>query len=107
MLAIILLCVLDEPIEERGAIPPGAIRIVRNQIVDVKGLARKKHVENTKPGHGSNHAVELQISDLIPLFLLLEDTGREIDCLDVRTQLSHHSTAPADLLWRSRQRDLP
>ena len=84
VLATILFCVFNEPIEERGAVPHGAIRIVRNQIVDVEGLARKEHFEDPEAGHRSHDPVELEISDLISLFLLLEDAGREINGRNVR-----------------------
>ena len=76
---------LDEPIEERGPKSTGAVGIMRNQIVDVKGLAGKEHFENAKAGHGSNHPVKFEISKPVSLFLLLENAGREINGFNVRT----------------------
>ena len=107
VLAIALPGVLDEPIKESGAKSPGTVGIVRDQIVDIKGAAREEHVENAKAGHRSDDPVELKIGKLISLFLLLKDAGGEINCLEVRAQLSHHRAAPADLLRRFRQRNLP
>src|SRR4051812_30702758 len=107
MLATILPGVLDEPIEERGAESTGAIGIVRYQIVDVEGAAGEEHIENAKAGHRSNDPIKFEISQLVSLFLLLEDARCEINCFNVRPQFSHYRTALADLLRRVGQRDLP
>jgi hypothetical protein len=75
--------VLDQPIEERSAEAAGTIGLVGNEVVDVEGPPGEEEIKDPKAGDGANRAIELQISEVISFFLLLEDTGGEIDRLNV------------------------
>ena len=107
MLASLLLRVFDEPVEKHGAKSARAVGIVRDKIIDVKGAAREKEVQDAKPGHGTDDTVQLEKSEMVPLRLLLQHSRGEIDRLDVRTQFTHDGATPADLFGGVREADSP
>ena len=57
VLATLFPGMLDEPIEKRGAESAGAIRIVRDEIVDIESAAGKKETENAKARDGMDATV--------------------------------------------------
>lgn len=105
MLAALLLCMLDEPIEERGAKSARAVGIVGDEIVDVEGATGEKEIQDAKARHGADDTVQLEKRKLIPLLLLVQHPRGEIDGLDVGTQFTHDGAAAADLFGRVREAD--
>ena len=49
VLAALLLCMFDEPIEKRGAKSARAVGIVGDEIVDVEGAAGKRRLKMRNP----------------------------------------------------------
>jgi hypothetical protein len=107
VLARLLLRMFDEPIEKVGAKSARAVGIVRDEIVDVKGSAGEKEIQDAKARHGANDTVQLEKRKLVPLLLLVQHPRSEIDGLDVGTQFTHDGAAAADLFGRAREADSP
>ena len=107
VLAALFLRMLDEPIEKRGAKSARAVGIVRDEIVDVKGAAGEKEIQDAKARHGADDPVQLEKGKLISLLLLVQHPRGEIDGLDVGTQFPHDGRAAADLLGRVGEADFP
>jgi hypothetical protein len=99
--------VFDQPIEKGGAESAGAVGVMRDQIVDVKGATGEKEIENPETADGANGAIELEVSELISFLLLLENARSEIDRFDVGSQLAHDRGTTADLLRRGGQGSFP
>ena len=78
--ACLPLRMFDEPIEKGGAKAARAVGIVRDKIVDVKGAAGEKEIQDAKARHGANGTVQLEKRKLVP-FLVQHPRG-EIDGLD-------------------------
>ena len=107
VLAPLLLRVLDEPIEKGSTKSARAVRIVRNKIVNVKGAAGEKEIQDAKACHGANNTVQLEKRKLVPLLLLVENPRGEIDGLDMGTQFTHDGATAAYLFGRVREADFP
>src|SRR5438128_1704830 len=73
--APLLLRVLDEPIEKSSTKSARAVGIVRDKIIDVKGAAGEKEIQDAKARHGANDTIQLEIRKLVPLLLLVEHPG--------------------------------
>src|SRR5438067_1121680 len=67
----------------------------------------EQQIKDSKPGDRANHAIELEIGELISLFLLLKNPGGEIDRANMRAQFTHHGRATSDLLRRRGQGNSP
>jgi len=107
VLASLLLRMFDEPNEKRGAKSARAVGIVRDEIVDVKRASGEKQMQDAKARHGADDPVQLEKRKLVPLLLLAQHLGNEIDGLDVGTQFTHDGAAAADLFGRVREADSP
>ena len=105
VLAALFLRILDQPIKKRGAESAGAIGIMGDEIVDVKGTTGKEEIENAKTGHRTNPTLQFEKGELISLFLLIQHPRRKIDGFNVRTKLTHDGTTQADLFRRLREAD--
>ncbi len=58
---------LDEPIEKRGAKSARTVGVVRDEIIDVKGAAGEKEIEDAKARHGADDTVQFEKRELISL----------------------------------------
>ena len=67
VLAALLLGMLDEPVEKRGAKSARAVGIVRDEIVDIQGAAREKEIQDAKARHGADDAIQLEERQLVSL----------------------------------------
>jgi hypothetical protein len=107
VLAAVFPGIFHKPIEKRGAESTRAVGIVGDQVVDVEGAAGKKKIKDAKSGNRTDRTIELEISQLIPLFLLLKNARGEIDCFDVWPELPHNRRTAPDLFRSPGERNFP
>jgi hypothetical protein len=107
VLATLLFGMVDQPIEKRGAKSARAIGIVRDEVIDIQSATGKKEIEDAKPCHRTDHAIQFEERQVISLSLLFQNPRDEIDRLNVGPELTHNGTTVANLLGCSRKSNFP
>jgi hypothetical protein len=87
----------DQPVEELVAMPQGAGRRVRHEVVNVQGLAGKKKIVDSKSRNGADGVVDFEVGELKSFLSHSTNPGYKVISAEVRPKLGKDGKASGDV----------